>query len=368
MGWIYVACHRRPPRESLRQKPLSTTGDSAVESDSRRRGSDPARSQMRDMRKVHWRPIVTLGLCLAVPAQWLASLPSQASPTGQGSSIAADPAAPSPEQIHSLIMRAVENQHRDDRELQEYERVERIVTRKTENADVLTDLTERIVPSGTGTIKLKTLENGMPISAEQYREELEFAVNALGLSSHPDGRYTEDQEKFERRNREHAELVDAATHAFLVTFAGRETRSDYTGTRAPRTLMKLLLEPNPDFKPTTRFSTSFEHVHARLWVDESQAQFARLEADIVTDIPFGGGIAGKVYHGGHVLMEQGEVAPGIWLPTLYDYEIDGRKFLFALSIHERTEINRYSRVGPPAQALEIVRNELNNLSAATPAR
>jgi hypothetical protein len=103
-------------------------------------------------------------------------------------------------------------------------------------------------------------------------------------------------------------------------------------------------------------------------VDESQAQFARVEADIATDITFVGGLAGKVYHGGHVVMVQEEVAPDIWLPTLYNYEVDGRKFLFAFGVHERTEITRYRRVGPPPQAVEILRNELNNLSAASPAR
>lgn len=276
--------------------------------------------------------------------------------------------APSPEQIHSLIMRAVENQHRDDRELEEFERVERVITRKAENAEVVTDITERIVPSGTGTVKLRTIENGVPVSPEQYRQELEFAVNALGLGAHPDARYTEDQEKFERRRRQHAELVDSSTKAFRVTWVGRETRSDPAGGHGPRTLMKLQLEPDPNFKPTTRFAVSFQHVHATLWVDEAAAQFARLEADIVTDIPFGGGIAGKVYHGGHVVMEQQETSPSVWLPTLFDYEVDGRKFLFPFSVHERTEITRYRRVGPPTQAVEIVRNELNSLTAVSPTR
>jgi len=68
------------------------------------------------------------------------------------------------------------------------------------------------------------------------------------------------------------------------------------------------------------------------------------------------------------MMVQEEVAPGIWLPTLYDYELDGRKFLFAFGVHERTEITRYRRVGPPSQAAEIMRNELSNLPAATPAQ
>jgi hypothetical protein len=313
---------------------------------------------------VYRRHIVALGVCLTGLAPWAGAPGARARPSGQGAIITGNP-APSPEQIHSLIMRAVENQHRDDRALEEFERTEHVITRKGENAEIVTDLTERVLPSGTGNIKLKMAENGVPVSAELYRHELEFAVTALDPGTHPDERYKGDQAKFERRRRDHAELVDAATKAFRVTWAGRETRTDSAGTR---TLMKLLLEPDPNYKPINRFAASFQHIDATLWVDETQAQFARLEADIATDITFGGGVAGKVYHGGNVVMVQEEVAPGIWLPTLYNYEVDGRKFLFAFGVHEHSEVTRYRRVGPPPQAIEIIRNELNNLTAVTPAR
>jgi hypothetical protein len=162
--------------------------------------------------------------------------------------------------------------------------------------------------------------------------------------------------------------VDTATNAFRVAWAGWDTRPDPSAPHGTRTLMKFLLNPNPDYKPINRFAASFQHVHGILWVDEAQSQFARLEADIATDIIFVGGVAGRVYHGGHVEMEQEEVAPGVWLPTVYTYDVDGRKFLFAFGIHERAEISRYRRVGPPQQAVEIMRNELNNQTAATPAR
>jgi hypothetical protein len=313
---------------------------------------------------IHTRHIAALGTCLVALAPWIGAPSTRALAGSQGTMIAGNP-APTPEQIHSLIMRAIENQHRDDHALEEFERTEHAIARKGENAEIVTDLTERVVPSATGNIKLKLAENGAAVSPDEYRRELEFAVNALGLATHPNDRYKEDLAKFEKRRRDHAELVDAATKAFRVTWAGRETRADSAG---GRTLVKLLLEPDPDYKPINRFAASFQHIHATLWVDETQAQFARLEADIATDITFGGGVAGKVYHGGHVTMVQEEFAPGIWLPTLYDYEVDGRKFLFAFGIHERTEITRYRRVGPPQQTLEIVRNELNNLAAASPAR
>ena len=311
---------------------------------------------------------------MALGTFWIAFAPWLATPNvraqaggGQGPTVSSNP-APSPEQIHSLIMRAIENQHRDDRALEEFERVEHRITRKGENAEILTDITERLVPSGTGVVKLKMEENGMTIPPETYRQELEFTVNALELAMHPNDRHEEDLAKFNRRRHEHDELVDTAANAFRVTWAGRETRPDPSAPHGSRTLMKFLLNPNPDYKPINRFAASFQHVHGTLWVDEADAQFARLEADITTDIIFVGGVAGRVYHGGHVQMEQEEVAPGIWLPTLYTYDVDGRKFVFPFGIHERTDISHYRRVGPPQQAVEIMRNELNNLTAATPAR
>ena len=315
---------------------------------------------------VHIRHVVALGVCLIVLAPWLGA-PPRALAGGQSAIITGNP-APSHEQIHSLIMKAIENQHQNDRALEEFERTEHVITRKDQNAEIATDLTERVLPTGTGNIKLQMAEKGVPVSPELYRHELELAVTVLDAATHPNDRYKEDLAKFERRRHDRAELVDTATKAFRATWAGRETRTDSTGAHGPRTLMKFLLEPDPNYKPINRFAASFQHVRATLWVDETEAQFARFECDIATDITFGGGIAGKVYHGGHVVMEQEEVAPGIWLPTLYKYDVDGRKFLFAFGYHERTEITRYRRVGPPPQALQIIRNELNNLSAVTPTR
>jgi len=296
---------------------------------------------------------------------WLgAPLPALAQAQIQAATITGNP-SPSPEQIHALIARAIENQHRDDQALLEFERVEHRVGHSGENGDVATDIVERILPSQADNIKVKLSEKGVPVSPELYRAQLVFAVNQFTLAMHPNDRYKEDLAKFEKRRHDRSDLVDTAQKAFRLTWAGRETRNDPTGSH---TYMKFLLDPDPAYQPINRFAASFQHVHALLWVDEAQAQFARLEGDVATDIPFAGGLAGKVYRGGHVSMQQEEVAPGIWLPTAYTYDVDGRKFVFGFAIHERTEITHYRRVGPPAEAIEIVRNDLNNLKTVTSAK
>jgi hypothetical protein len=307
------------------------------------------------------RHMVALGAALAVVTQWWGAPSARVCAGGQDTIIAGNP-APTEEQIHSLFARLLENQHRNDRALEEYERINHAVSRKPgENPGVNSERTDRVLPSGTGTMKLEIMENGSRVSQELYRHELQIAVTALDIAIHPNDRYKQDLVKFEKRRRDRAELVDTALKAFRATWAGRETRGS-------RTFAKFILEPNPDYKATTRFAATFEHVRAVIWVDESHAQFARVEGDITSDIMFGGGIVGKVYHGGHFVMEQSEVEPDVWLPTLYTYDVDGRKFLFGFGIHERTEISRYRRVWPPEHAIELVRNELNNLSAETPVR
>jgi hypothetical protein len=100
------------------------------------------------------------------------------------------------------------------------------------------------------------------------------------------------------------------------------------------------------------------HVSAKIWVDRDSNQMVRGEAHILRDISFGGGILGKLYRGGTFSMDQAEVAPGIWLPTDYQYDFSGRKFLFSFEENQTIEASHYRRVGPPKEALAIVQDDL----------
>jgi hypothetical protein len=307
------------------------------------------------------RQFATLAVALALGGVLLAQPDATAFAEDQAASVSANP-APTPEQLRALLAQVVENQHRNDRAIEEFERTEHVVSRDgKQNSEVDSDRIDRVLPSGTGIMRLEIKQEGKSVSLEDHRHQLEGAIKALELVIHPNDRYKRDYEKFEKRRQDRAELVDNVPKAFRVTWAGRETRGD-------RTLAKLLLEPNPDYKPVSRLTGTFEHVRATMWVDESAAQVARVEAEIVTDIGFGGGVIGKIYRGGRFMLEQTEVEPGIWLPTLYAYDIDGRKFLFPFDAHERTETGQYRRVWPPSRAIEMLRSELNGLTAETPAR
>jgi len=303
------------------------------------------------VRRISIAAILTAWLAI-FPAAGLAPAPLRANPPP-------DDRAPTPEELRALVARVIAQQHRDDEAMGQYERVERRQIRKNEkDSAVREDRTFRVVPTGTGAVRVQTEENGRPVDSEVYRRQLRDVETALAAALTPnETRQKKAVEKSAKRSRDRAELLDAVLDAFTFTWQGRETRDG-------RTLAKIGLDPNPAFQPRSRTASLLARVRATVWVDEAAGQLARLDAEIIRDLTFGGGVFGKVYHGGRFAMEQTEIAPGIWLPTRYEYNYEGRKFVFSFEVHERTEASHYRRIGPPREALVAIRRELGRGSPA----
>jgi hypothetical protein len=269
----------------------------------------------------------------------------------------------SKEEIRALVERAIANQHRNDEALAEYERRERrLVYKKSTDSPPTEDKTFRVVPTGTGTLRLVVEESGQKVEAEFYRKQLRDLEQALVWALEPEEpKQKQRVEKWNKRVRERRETVDGIAQAFRFEFLGREISNG-------RRLVKLALEPEPGFKASTRTADMFRHVRATVWIDEAAEQLARVQAELFSDISFGGGVFGKVYRGGRFVLEQAEVARGVWLPVRIAYDFDGRKFLFGFELLEVTTVSGYGRIGPPREALAAVRHELSTSAVARPAQ
>jgi hypothetical protein len=123
------------------------------------------------------------------------------------------------------------------------------------------------------------------------------------------------------------------------------------------------LEPNPAFKPTSRATAVFSKVRGFAWIDEDAGQIARVEVEVIEDISFGL-FVGKIYKGSHFMQERYEVTPDIWLASFLQYDFDGRKFFLPFSVRERTFYSNYRRIGPPREALAVIRAELGKSDPA----
>ncbi len=260
---------------------------------------------------------------------------------------------PTEAEVRERREKLIANQHVDDDALNLYERVERYVDRSGGSPPrVLDDRTYRVVPTGGGTMKILLRNDGALVSGDDYRHQLEAWRDVLQMMSTPgDSKGEAARAKYEKRERQRSDFVNAAKDAFLPKWLGRESYGGHS-------CDIYELYPNPKFHPASIFESALAHVTAKIWLDRDSNQLVRGEAWVTSDISFVAGIAGKVYRGSRVEIDQGEVAPGVWLPTHYEYDFAGRKFLFRFAEHQTIQVTRYQRVGTVPEALADVQSEL----------
>lgn len=269
------------------------------------------------------------------------------------SSATADQPNPNPTPSSSdVFAKVIANQKQTEAAQDTYERIQRVEIRHTGGDPNPSEVKVwRIFPFGTGTDKIPLTREAKPINDESYRSDLEKLEKLLVWAAQTGGAQREAYAKFDRKRKERTDLLEATHSAFIFTKIGEEMRGG-------RTLLKFSMKPNPSYKPTTRNATVFTRVEGTVWVDEKTNQLAKIEGHVTDDISLALFLA-KVYKGSYFMQERYELFPGIWLPTFEQYDFDGRKFLLPFSIHERTLYEKYRRVGPPGEALQLVRSELN---------
>lgn len=250
-----------------------------------------------------------------------------------------------------LFQRVVANQKRTDQELDLFERMECMEIRRTGSAPKPAEMKVwRVFPAGVANDRIPLSAEGKPISAESYRAELQKLEKLLVWVTEQGPGQEESLAKLARKRKERNDLIEATQTAFIFTLLGHEMRGD-------RSLAKYSMVPNPKYKPTSRNAVLFKKVRGFVWIDEESGELAKVQGEVSDDASLALFLA-KVYKGSQFMEERYEMAPGIWLPTYEQYDFDGRKFLLPFSIHERTWYTNYRRVGPPKEALKVVRDEL----------
>lgn len=273
---------------------------------------------------------------------------------GQGSSAV----SPTPD-VNDGVHQVIDHQKKDERALELYERIEKVeVRRSASDLKPGSVRVTRLVPTGTGLDRIPVGPDGKPTDVAAYRADLQKLIGALHWVQQDGPQQREAHEKAAKKRKERESLIDATRSGFVYTFVENEPRSFSM-------LAKYRIEPNPKFRPSTRTETVFTRVRGYVWIDEKAHELAKVEADVTEDISLGVFLA-KIYKGSHFMQERYEVQPGFWAPTFSQYDFDGRRFFMGFAIHERTFYWNYKRIGPPQEAVEAIRAELDT-SAATPA-
>jgi len=301
---------------------------------------------MRQSTQVGFSLLAILAAGMTLSVAWPTAWPTSDADQDEGPHSETPLTAP---QIQNLVDRAIENQRRNDLLLDQYARTERSLfhgSAKEPERNVVC----RVIPAGDGIIRVELERDGKTSDAAFIEGQWHGAVQALLAEAH--GRDPHVANFFEtgRHRHERAGMVTAIGKAFLFQWAGRASING-------RTVVELNFVPDPTYRSVARFAILYAHSRGTAWVDESSGQLIRAEAKLTDDVSWGAGIIAKLYRGGQFTFEQREVEPGVWMPAHYSYDFDGRKFLFSLNVHERMEYTDYVRVGPPEEAIAVIRRE-----------
>jgi hypothetical protein len=269
---------------------------------------------------------------------------------------------PTPRQIHALVSRTIDNQHRDDLALNQYERKERIISERGKEAVANERLTE-VIPAGIHHIRIELERDGQPADSdilEQRWQQAAQAVQAVALDTEPgELNVKQDDERGDRRAHERYEMVDAVGRAFRFHWIGREDEGD-------RKVLEFSFEPDPSYKSSKIFAIVYAHIVGTIWVDEASSQVVRIDARLKDDISIGAGLIVKVYRGAQATLKQQEVESGVWEPVHYSFDFEGRKLLFGtLSGHERMDASDYRAVGSLEDAIATFRREHRSTTASS---
>jgi hypothetical protein len=276
-------------------------------------------------------------------------------PAFSATSLAQEAAAPPPPQTEAekaaLLDLVLVNEKKGDQAMNFYERVERVELLKNLGDPQPGDVkVSRVVPAGTGVDHIPIGPDGKPADPDAYHTELVKLERALSWAGDEGHGQREAYDKIAKKQKERDDLIDATRTAFLYTYVSTETR-------AGRVLYKYSMEPNPAYKATSRTTAIFAKVRGFVWIDPEAGQLARVEGEVTGDITVGLFLA-KVNKGSHFMQERYEMLPGLWMPSFSQYDFDGRKLFSTISIHERTFYSQYRRIGPPKEALAMIRAEL----------
>jgi hypothetical protein len=108
--------------------------------------------------------------------------------------------------------------------------------------------------------------------------------------------------------------------------------------------------PKSGYHTHSKYGNMFSKVHGKLWIDEEEFGWIKVDANVVAPFSMGLFLA-RVQPGTHIVFEQTRVAEGTWLPKRIEIKAEA-KIIF-LKNYQMQEVITYSEYHPtePAQVV-----------------
>jgi hypothetical protein len=241
-----------------------------------------------------------------------------------------------------IIRRSVQRIEADWKEAPRYSYVERDVESKHHSKPTVKSY-QVLMIDGSQYHQLIAI-NDRPLSAgEKAEEENKLRAEVLRREHESERERHRRVAKFlKERDQDHAmlkEMVDA----FDFRPAGEANVNGHD-------CWVFDAQPKPGYHPKTRETKVLSGMQGQLWIDKTQDQWVRVEAEVMRPVSLYGVFA-KVGPGTHFLLEQAPVAGNLWLPTRFNVSV--RASALGFINEDSTDDETYRQYKPMPNLAEL---------------
>lgn len=188
----------------------------------------------------------------------------------------------------------------------------------------------------------QTVKDGKPVTPEELakadRERQKKVLDyAKKLEENPEKVRADEQKKRDEERRDSERAIDDALRVYDIRMLGRETISGYQ-------TIALSFTPRKDARPQTSDGKMMRHFAGKAWVNESDYELVRLEAEAIETASFGLGLLARVHKGSKAAFERRKVNGEQWLPARATYTGSARVLLLkVMRVGGTVEFSNYRK-------------------------
>jgi len=177
--------------------------------------------------------------------------------------------------------------------------------------------------------------NGMPVDSKELEKQDRERQKELDKRKRKSA--AELQKARDEQERRDEKIIADVFALYDIRMLAREPING-------RPAIRLAFRPRPRYKPATREGKIMQKLSGEAWVNESDYEVVRLEAEAVDTISIGFGLFGKISKGSRISAARVRINNEVWLPSRIEVRISGRVLLLkGLNFREVVEYSDYRK-------------------------
>ncbi len=179
--------------------------------------------------------------------------------------------------------------------------------------------------------------NGEPLPPAEQRQQAQKMEKAIQKRKRESAQERAERiAKWQKERKEQQLMLAEMAKAFDYTFLG-------DGTLNGHSVYMFSAEPKPTYEPPNQRAKVLTGMHGKLWIDEQDYHWVKVEAEVVKPVYFEGFLA-RVDPGTRFVLEKQPVANGVWEPTRFSVSVASR--ILGFIAHNSEEVDVFSDYQP----------------------